>query len=890
MNINLFRNLGYNIFQSNTPQKTVKSKHFSLRSVIWLGVFAFLIIVLLLFTTKNSEAATITVDDDGPADYSNIGDAIDAANDGDTVYVYNGTYYENLWVSKTINLTGENKITTIIDGDGNGDTINVNTNYVNITGFNITKGYSYAGLELNNVKFCRIYNNRFFLNNHAIYIYSSFNNNITNNDILNNLGGIEVYLSSNNIITNNNISNNREFGGVSLRKSSNNMLINNNFTRDGVSISGDQLYHYTSHTIPDNNIVNNKPLYYYVSRHWMDIDGIHVGELILVNCSNISVRNLEIINTLGGVDISYSDNIIITGNKIWNNSWGISMKLSSYCNLTNNDVFGGITGIYLKKSNNNFISSNSIQSAWHKGIFLSNSNYINIIDNIVIDSDFGIWLWDASFNDISRNNISSIKFEGIYLREACKQNRITENTLINCNKLSFTYYIRLVASTGDIPPSENIIYHNNFIDNDAVGELGFDDGTNNIWDYGGEGNYWSDYTGSDDDGDGIGDTPYEIDSNTYDNYPLMQPYTGSIPPDTKPPFFISSPYIIHGFLLLPRDNFYLEFTTNEQGHYEVIIDTDGVQGFDNTTDMILKGNTTAEFQFITWDGKNSNSNFVKDGDYQIRVIIWDLAGNQIAKPCDIGFITIILDSDEDGIRDVEDAFPNDPTQWDDRDGDGWGDNTRGNNPDAFPDDPNEWLDTDNDKIGNNADLDDDNDGIPDQWEEKYGLNSTNHQDAKEDKDDDGYTNLQEYKAGTNPLDANSKPFSLVDYFYYILFAVIVIPMLITTLVMKKLYTKHPKTVKAEEESIIDEGHIVEDKEIEKEDHIEDASEEDIPPKEETPTDAPIIQKIRDHPPTISDTKIFCSNCRYPIILHEGDFLPIECPMCKTMVQPPRKLN
>jgi hypothetical protein len=51
-----------------------------------------------------------------------------------------------------------------------------------------------------------------------------------------------------------------------------------------------------------------------------------------------------------------------------------------------------------------------------------------------------------------------------------------------------------------------------------------------------------------------------------------------------------------------------------------------------------------------------------------------------------------------------DLFPFDPTQWFDRDGDGWGDNPKGNHSDAFPDDPTEWLDTDGDGIGDNTDL------------------------------------------------------------------------------------------------------------------------------------------------------------------------------------------
>jgi hypothetical protein len=85
--------------------------------------------------------------------------------------------------------------------------------------------------------------------------------------------------------------------------------------------------------------------------------------------------------------------------------------------------------------------------------------------------------------------------------------------------------------------------------------------------------------------------------------------------------------------------------------------------------------------------------------------------------------------DEDNVLEGEDAFPSDPSQWADSDGDGLGDNANGNSPDpylndfdndgvddendAFPQDPREWNDNDGDGIGDNADSDDDNDGYSD---------------------------------------------------------------------------------------------------------------------------------------------------------------------------------
>jgi|GEM_PF-155861 len=84
----------------------------------------------------------------------------------------------------------------------------------------------------------------------------------------------------------------------------------------------------------------------------------------------------------------------------------------------------------------------------------------------------------------------------------------------------------------------------------------------------------------------------------------------------------------------------------------------------------------------------------------------------------------------------------------DSDGDGYPDGS-----DAFPNDPNEWLDTDSDGIGNNADPDDDNDGMPDDWEIQYGLDPLDDSDASGDLDGDGYTNLEEYNLGRHPNNA-----------------------------------------------------------------------------------------------------------------------------------------
>ena len=104
-------------------------------AAIWVSLVIILSIVVIIVEVPEPVQAgtTWTVDDDGPADFSKIQDAINASSDGDTVFVYSGTYYENLWIDQSINLTGEDRNTTKIIGDGEDYGIFVNVNCVNIS-------------------------------------------------------------------------------------------------------------------------------------------------------------------------------------------------------------------------------------------------------------------------------------------------------------------------------------------------------------------------------------------------------------------------------------------------------------------------------------------------------------------------------------------------------------------------------------------------------------------------------------------------------------------------------------------------------------------------------------------------------------------------------------
>jgi len=131
----------------------------------------------------------------------------------------------------------------------------------------------------------------------------------------------------------------------------------------------------------------------------------------------------------------------------------------------------------------------------------------------------GIDLTNSSYNGVSANNITNSSHNGIGSYFSSSNNSITGNNIIN-------HYRSIELSYS----SSNLICHNNFVGNTARAHV-YPFGYMNTWDdgYPSGGNYWSDYNGTDNNGDGIGDTQYVIDANNADHYPLMSPPIPIIP-------------------------------------------------------------------------------------------------------------------------------------------------------------------------------------------------------------------------------------------------------------------------------------------------------------------------------------------------------------------------
>jgi len=660
-----------------------------LKSSLLVVLGLMLLVLVLGIASEKSKGEVITVDDSGGADYTIIQEAIDAARDGDTVAVRQGTYSENIVIDKRLRLVGDDSSNTIINGSGSGDLVTITADWVNFTRFNLTGTYIFSGameVEANHSSIfdIEIFGNLFvsgvsfrssdhisFTNNRivsclygirfqdckfgrvegvtcqgnlldGISLSDSFNFVIKDNILDGNGYCMDLYNSENNTLLGNEVSDSTEQG--ILVRSASNRFFSNVFTNDGFRFTGSSLSDWNTHVLPTNNTVNGKPVHYLSNLSDSEFSS-DAGQVIVANCTRLTVKDQDMSNTDTGIIGGFSRDVTVRENQLRdcyqglalyhcgsgtvsdnlcernedagiylynclgttvsdndcrkNDDAGIELSYCELVTISENDCIENVgDGIYLSSSNNCTVSENTCRKGY-RGIYLGSSHRNLVDDNVCSETEgiynsAGIYVSSSDLNVVSNNSASHNGDHGIELWLA--DGNLLENNICNNNdfgiQLSSSNDNRILGSTFtgnhrginlEDEATNNSAHQNDILDNSVYGAaVPFGSYLNATM------NWWGDNTGPHDGYDNPGGKGDDVWGNIdYD------PWTGKDQINQKP--FLSVEY--PGNITTVRWDLTVRGTVQDSDSdiqkVEVRIDSGPWQQAQGTTDWSFSFNTTA---------------------------------------------------------------------------------------------------------------------------------------------------------------------------------------------------------------------------------------------------------------------------------------------------------
>ncbi|MHA1654216.1 MAG: right-handed parallel beta-helix repeat-containing protein [Candidatus Thorarchaeota archaeon] len=331
-----------------------------------------------------------------------------------------------------------------------------------IEGFNITAG-SDSCIQIRSTTVYFVIRGCFLSSSSTgIYLFNVQNGRVENNTITGcPWTGMCLSGCSNTIVTNNTIIDAKDYG-IRLVFSSDNTLTDNTISDNGIFVEGSTITDWR-HTIAPNNTVNGGPVGYFWNMTGGTIDGSQYGQVILANCTGVTVRDGVFHNVTAGVELGFCENSTLTNNTMSENSvHGLELETSYRNMITNSTALdNAVYGMYLHLSQNNTLANNTVSGNTEQGMYIYFSS-----NNALID------------NTITRNGV-----DGVCLGSVTSNNVLTKNTIGLNNGTGVTNY-----------GQSNLLYLNSF-DSNVEGNA-LDNGFDSQWNTTGVGNYWSDYNGT----------------------------------------------------------------------------------------------------------------------------------------------------------------------------------------------------------------------------------------------------------------------------------------------------------------------------------------------------------------------------------------------------------
>ena len=349
---------------------------------------------------------------------------------------------------------------------------------------NIANNNSLYGFHLNTHTTGNLINNTANNNIRGIY-HQGYPYIISRNTANNNEIGISIWGPGGNGKLSRNIAIDNRDSGIDLNSFGFN-LTGNFMKGSGLMLGSSSIETLSTIHIDITNLVNSKPIYYLINRTGIFHQNFEdAGQIFLINCANILVKDMNVSNSSMGIAIYDSNNITVLNAVSSNNEYGVYLRNTNYSYFIDNTFKYNKYGNYFSGINNtvegNYIYSNTWKT--REGLtFASYDDYNKIINNEIIGCIMGLVL------------------------------RLSSHNLISGNIIRDNYYGIVVMGGSEY----NHFYENFFIGNNKHTDGG---SATNKWNNTEIGNYWDNYTGPDNDGDGIGDIPHIIV-----NYPLTFDY------------------------------------------------------------------------------------------------------------------------------------------------------------------------------------------------------------------------------------------------------------------------------------------------------------------------------------------------------------------------------